>query len=71
MDRSHNWLVTNHRLNEPGISDVDNGRWSRKEITCIGCQEVRKVWWKLDLMDRRLQLDECPAKARRRWFGWF
>jgi hypothetical protein len=59
-------------LVEPGISDVDHGRWRRKEITCIHCNEARPVWWQLDLMDPMLRADECPALVRRRrwWRGW-
>lgn len=37
-------LVDGHALNEPGISTIDNGQWSRTIARCTTCGETRKVW---------------------------
>lgn len=61
-------------LVEPGISDVDYGRWSRKMIRCARCGARRRVWQGLSLMDPVLRAMQCPSEdteiqqeMERRW----
>ncbi len=46
-------------LIEPGISDVDHGRWSRREFHCRRCRAVRRMW---QLVDTSTVLEQCPSK---------
>lgn len=62
----HKWTLVEF-LYEPGISDVDNGRWSRKKIRCVNCLEERAVWVGLVLEDPILTT-ECPdSRCKSTW----
>lgn len=58
----HAWIGW-EPLTEPGISDVDGGRWERAAIRCKRCGQTRKVWKGIARDDARL-LPGCPGSKR-------
>lgn len=45
----HDWAGWEQEfLVEPGISDVESGRWARVQVRCRKCGEERKVWFGID-----------------------
>lgn len=54
--KHHDW-IDGEPLVEPGISDVDFGRWARVQIRCQKCGEQRKVWFGVD---RTTMTEGCP-----------
>jgi hypothetical protein len=46
-------------LDEPGISDLDHGRWQRAHVVCTRCEEERDVW-KSIARDAPSLVDGCP-----------
>lgn len=46
-------------LVEPGISEVDHGRWSRREFRCRRCGAVRPMW---QFVDTSTVFERCPSR---------
>jgi hypothetical protein len=47
-------------LLEPGIYDVDHGRWTRREFHCRQCGAIRKMWQQADTS---AVLVRCPSET--------
>lgn len=64
LQRRHRWTGWT-LLDEPGISDVDGGRWQRAHVRCGACGEERDVWKGIPRDDRGFALN-CPGRPVRR-----